>query len=299
MEFPLKYQEPVFRPPSEGKSFLIQVTIGCSNNLCTYCDMYRSKKYSERDIGEIKKEIQKSKEFFDSIGQTPKRFFLCDGDALGADQKLLVETLEELHKYFPKLERVGIYATAQNMLDKSDRELRELVELKLNMAYLGLESGSDKLLKMIVKGNTRNDMIEGSLKIKEAGFKLSVIAMLGLGGEKFRYENITETASIISKISPEYFSFLTTIAIPGTPYHRMASRPSFEPSTVKSLLIEMREILKGIKPQSDILFRANHVSNQYPLGGKLSQDTQKLCAILDQWIEQTPEATYPPVPTSM
>lgn len=261
--------------------------------------MYRSKKYKERDFSEIQKEIIKYKEFFDTIGQSPRRFFLCDGDALGANQNLLVQTLEELHKNFPNLERVGIYATAQNMLDKTTSELEELVALKLNMAYLGLESGSDKLLKMIVKGNTRAEMIEGSLKIKEAGFKLSVIAMLGLGGEKFHDENIEETSSIISKISPEYFSFLTTMAIPGTPYHRMATRPTFKPSTTKQLLVEMRDILAKIQPQNEILFRANHVSNQYPLGGKLPQDTQKLIQTLDQWIDQTPEGTFPPIPSSM
>lgn len=261
--------------------------------------MYRSKKYSERDISDIKAEIAKLKEFFDSFGQSPRRIFLCDGDALGASQELLVSTLKAINATFPKLERVGIYATAQNMLDKTEAELKELVSLKLNMAYLGLESGSDKLLKLIVKGNTRAEMIEGSLKLKASGFKLSIIAMLGLGGEKFRDENIKETASIISQISPEYFSFLTTIAIPGTPYHRMASRPSFEASTCKSLFIEMRDILKDIKPSGKILFRANHVSNQYPLGGELPRDTQEICSVLDSWISATPENTYPPIPSSM
>lgn len=299
MNFPIKYSEPIFRPPSEGKSVLIQLTIGCSNNLCTYCDMYRSKSYSERKIEDIKTEISQLKSYFDGVGQSPKRFFLCDGDALGADQSLLVETLKALNNTFPNLERVGIYATAQNMLDKSDVELKQLVDLKLNMAYLGLESGSDKILKLIVKGNTRQDMIEGSLKLKKSGFKLSIIAMLGLGGEKFRDENIRETASIISTISPDYFSFLTTIAIPGTPYHRMASRDSFEASTCKSLFIEMRDIVKDINPANKILFRANHVSNQYPLGGELPRDSKQICEVLDSWIVATPEGTYPPIPSSM
>lgn len=299
MNFPIKYQEPIFRPPSEGRSFLVQVTIGCSNNLCTYCDMYRSKKYKERDFKDISQELRDARDYFRNIGHMPKRIFLCDGDALGASQDLLVQTLKLINELFPNIERIGIYATAQNMLDKSSDELKELVQLKLNMAYLGLESGSDKILKLIVKGNNRADMIEGSLKLKAAGFKLSVIAMLGLGGSKFTQENIKETSSIISTIAPEYFSFLTTIAIPGTPYHRMASRPSFEATTTKELLGEMKSILEGIHPETDIIFRANHVSNQYPLGGVIPRDTPTLVSILKEWISATKEGEYPPIPSSM
>lgn len=261
--------------------------------------MYRSKKYKEREFADISKELRDVAVFYQKLGQSPKRIFLCDGDALGASQDLLVNTLKLINELFPSLERVGIYATAQNMLDKTSTELQELVSLKLNMAYLGLESGSDKLLKLIVKGNTRADMINGSRKLIDSGFKLSIIAMLGLGGEKYRGENIKETASIMSEISPHYFSFLTTIAIPGTPYHRMATRPSFEASTCKSLFFEMREILSKLKPQNNILFRANHVSNQYPIGGVLPKDSEAICKTLDSWIEQTPEGTYPPIPASM
>ena len=142
-------------------------------------------------------------------------------------------------------------------------------------------------------------MITGSLKLKAAGFKLSIIAMLGLGGVKYIDENIQETASIISTISPEYFSFLTTIAIPGTPYYRMASRPSFKATTTKDLLIEMKSILEGIQPENNIIFRANHVSNQYPLGGVLPRDSKELTNLLDDWISSTPEGEYPPRPASM
>lgn len=261
--------------------------------------MYRSKKYKERELSEIKEELIQVAEFYKKLGTSPRRIFLCDGDALGASQELLVGTLKTINDLFPNLERVGVYATAQNMLDKSEAQLAELVSLKLNMAYLGLESGSDKLLKLIVKGNTREEMINGSRKLIDSGFKLSIIAMLGLGGEKYRNENIEETASVISEISPHYFSFLTTIAIPGTPYHRMASRPSFEPSTCKSLLFEMREILSKLNPKNEILFRANHVSNQYPIGGVLPRDSEAICKTLDTWIQQTPEGTYPPIPASM
>ena len=297
--FPIKYKEPIFRPPSEGKSFLIQVTIGCSNNMCTYCDMYRSKSYSERDFDDIERELVESKLYFDKTGYSPKRIFLCDGDALGAGQVLLVKTLKKINELFPKLERVGVYATAQNMLDKTKEELEELVSLKLNMAYLGLESGNDKILHMIVKKNTQKDMIEGSQKLIDAGFKLSIIAMLGIGGQKLSKEHIRDTAYVVSKISPHYFSFLTTMAIPGTPYHKMVERGSIQPLTCNELFYEMRSIINDIQPSRNILFRANHVSNQFPLGGTLPRDQQSICRVLDEWIESTPKGTFPPMPASM
>lgn len=297
--FPIKYKEPVFRPPSEARSLLIQVTIGCSNNMCTYCDMYRSKKYRERDFNDIEQELRASKLYFDQAGYKPKRIFLCDGDALGASMKLLVETLELINELFPDLDRVGIYATAQNMIDKSEAELKQLAKLKLNMAYLGLESGNDKILHMIVKKNTRTDMILGSQKLMRSGFKLSIIAMLGIGGEDLSEEHVKDTASIIGGISPQYFSFLTTMALKGTPYFTMVERGKIKPLTCKKLFIEMKEMLSLIKPKNNILFRANHVSNQYPLGGTLPNDSDEIIKTLENWITQTPEKTYPPMPTSM
>jgi radical SAM superfamily enzyme YgiQ (UPF0313 family) len=297
--YPIKYKEPVFRPPSEARSFLVQLTIGCSNNMCTYCDMYRSKSYYERPFHEIEKELIESKEYFDKINHRPKRIFLCDGDALGASQSLLVKTLNLINKLYPDLDRVGVYATAQNMLDKSEAQLKELVSLKLNMAYLGLESGNDKILHMIVKKNTRDDMIKGSLKLKKAGFKLSIIAMLGIGGKEKSEEHITDTSSIINIIKPNYFSFLTTMAIPGTPYAKMIDRKKILPLSCKELFMEMKRIISKIESEEKILFRANHVSNQFPLGGTLPHDKEKLLGVIENWILGTPEDTYPELPSQM
>lgn len=296
---PIQYNTPIFRPPSEAQSILIQVTIGCSNNMCTYCDMYRSKKYRVREISEIKDEIINLKNYFEQAGITPRRFFLCDGDALGAPFNILKETLLQLNASFPGLERVGIYATAQNMLDRSPEELKTLVQLKCSIAYLGLESGADEVLHRIVKRNTQADMIEGSLKLIQSGFKLSVIAMLGIGGRELSGKHVKETINVISKISPHYFSFLTTMAIEGTPYFRQVTKGTIQELTAKEMFVEMRDILNGIKPNRDIIFRANHVSNQYPLGGILPQDQERLINTLDQWIEQTPEGVYPPKPSTM
>jgi radical SAM superfamily enzyme YgiQ (UPF0313 family) len=261
--------------------------------------MYRSKSYKEREFKDIEKELRDSKIYFDKVGHLPNRIFLCDGDALGASMELLVSTLELINELFPELDRIGIYATAQNMLDKSEADLKKLASLKLNMAYLGLESGNDQILHMIVKRNTREDMILGSKRLIESGFKLSIIAMLGIGGEDLSKEHVKDTASIINAISPHYFSFLTTMALEGTPYFKMVERGRIKPLTCKKLFIEMRDMLKIINPESSILFRANHVSNQYPLGGTLPHDSDNIVNTLEKWISQTPEGTYPPMPSSM
>ncbi len=299
-DFPIEYDEPVFRPPSEGRSFLLQVTIGCSHNLCTYCNMYRSKKYRERSLEEIELEIKNTYEYFQRLNYFPKKVFFCDGDALGASTELLLGALKLVNHYFPSVERVGVYATAQNMLDKSREELELLKQNKLSIAYLGMESGSDQVLHRIVKGNTAADMVSGCEKLHLSGWDISIIGMLGIGGRKFTQEHVSETAALISKISPKFFSLLTTVAVSGTPLKRMVEKGNFDMLTSRELTIEMRDILKLIKPSNrEILFRANHVSNQFPLGGRLNRDTATLVETLNAWILEIPEGVYPKTPQHM
>lgn len=296
--FPIKYHEPIFRPPSEGKSLLIQLTYGCSNNLCTYCDMYRSKKYTVRSFDEVKLDIDKAYDFYSKLGYPVKRIFLCDGDALGAPFELLKNVLLYINSKFSQLERVGIYATADNILLKSLAELRTLHSLKLSIAYLGIESGSDEVLKKIVKGNTQTDMIEAGIKIKKAGWKISNMFMLGIAGKNGMDKHIEESAFVINSIKPNYLSFLTTMAIPGTPYYRMVSRPNFKLSTTKDLLFEMKEIVSKLKlsPNDEIVFRANHVSNMVPVRGNLPHDQVQVLDNLEHWYQNCPENLYPELP---
>lgn len=295
-EPPITYEPPVFRPPSEWKSLLIQLTIGCSNNKCTYCDMYRSKTYRVRPTEDIIRDLEKCA----SAGQSPDKIFLCDGDALGAPMEVLEKTLDAIKRLFPDARRVGIYATAENILEKTEEELKLLSSKNLTIAYLGLESGDDKVLHMIVKGNTADEMREASLKIKSCGFKLSTIAMLGVGGQKYSRQHVENTAKMLSATAPQFFSFLTTFSVPGTPYHKMIERGSIQPLTSKELLIEMHDIIELSSFElNPIIFRANHVSNAHPLGGTLPRDKDKILETLKQWIAATPEGVYPEAPARM
>ncbi len=296
---PIHYEPPVFRPPSEGRSLLIQVTIGCSNNKCTYCDMYRSKSYRVRPIAEILADLKKAAIYYQTCKISPNKIFFCDGDALGAPMDILVVALDYINSNFPDIRTIGIYATAENILNKTEEELKLLASKKLNIAYLGLESGDDKVLHMIVKGNSASEMLEASLKIRNCGFKLSTIAMLGVGGQKYSKQHVLNTAKIIGETSPDFFSFLTTFAVPGTPYSKMIERGLITPLTSKELLQEMHDILELAEFKSNsVIFRANHVSNPHPVGGVLPKDTQKTLKTIKEWIEQTPADVYPEAPLS-
>lgn len=258
--------------------------------------MYRSKTYRVRSLEDIKNDLQKCAE----SGMSPDKIFLCDGDALGAPMEVLVETLDTINEVFPDVRRVGIYATAENILEKTEEELKLLASKKLTIAYLGLESGDDQVLHMIVKGNTAKDMVDASLKIKSCGFKLSTIVMLGVGGRKYTRQHIEETAKVLSQTNPEFFSFLTTFSVPGTPYHTMVERGLIEPLTSKELLIEMHDILeKSTFELNPVIFRANHVSNAHPLGGTLPKDKESILQTIEEWISNTPEGIYPTPPDRM
>jgi len=297
---PINYHEPIFRPPSEAKSLLIQVTIGCSNNKCTYCDMYRSKKYSVRSLNQVMNDLNIAKAHFDRIGIFPDKVFLCDGDALGAPFEFLSMILDNINILFPNLRRIGVYATADNILKKSERELEELYKKKLSIAYLGLESGDDQVLHKIVKGNTSQEMIQASKKIKNAGFQLSTIVMLGVGGQELSGQHTVQTAKILGQTSPHFLSFLTTFAVPGTPYHKMIERKIISPLFSKELLQEMYDIIEQTHfTSTPVIFRANHVSNMYPLSGTLPRDKEKILNKISQWIAETPNNTYPIPPSQM
>ena len=207
----LNYDYPLYRPPSEAKSLIFQVTLGCSFNECSFCDMYRSKEYSERPWEEVKMEIDMMAK------QEPeaKKIFLADGDALNLSTDYMIKIVKYIYEKFPQLERVSCYAMPMNLLKKTPEELKKMYDAGLTMLYLGIESGSDIVLKKVTKGATSQTIIRACRKAIDAGYTLSCMVILGLGGKTYTKEHIEGTAEVLSAVSPNYAAALTLIIEPG------------------------------------------------------------------------------------
>ena len=271
----LKYEEPVFRPPSEGDSFILQVTIGCSWNHCTYCAMYRHKEYRVRPLELIQQEIE-----LVAKSAAPRRIFLGDGDALAADTDYLIKVLELLQLHFPKLQRVSCYATARNLLEKSEEELASLRKLGLSLLYMGPESGDDIVLKRIAKGANFAEHVEAARRAHQAEIKLSLIFLLGAGGIERSQEHAEASADLCSAMNSRYASLLTLTVVPQAPLQRLVDRGKFELPTPKRLMQEMRIFVDRARPTNTV-FRSNHASNYLPIEGRLPRDREQLIAIID------------------
>ena len=261
------YDEPLFRPPSEAQSLIFQITIGCSQNRCTFCGMYRMKTFRVRPLAEIAAEIAAV-----PAHHRPhiRRVFLADGDALAYPQAGLAGILTLLAAAFPNLTRVGAYASPASLEGKSAAELAALREQKLRILYFGLESGDAATLAAIRKGFTPAQMLEQCRKARGAGLKLSITAILGLAGRARSLEHARATGRWITALSPEYFSLLTLFT-----RHNDAFLRSIEPLSRGGILEEARELLAHLAPQHTIL-RSNHVSNFLELAGSYPKDRERL-----------------------
>ena len=206
----------IIRPPSEARSFLLPVTIGCSHNKCTFCGTYLGVKFRVRPLEDIKHDIDETAQ---NYSWSVRRVFLENGDALICPQPRLVEVLKHLNRRFPRLERVGTYATPQSALTKSIDELKELNQLGLKIAYLGIETGYEELLQKVRKGATYDQIVEAGRKLKQAGITLSVTVILGLGGVDGSEKHALETARILSDIDPDFAGALTIMLLPETPLY--------------------------------------------------------------------------------
>jgi radical SAM superfamily enzyme YgiQ (UPF0313 family) len=276
----MRYVGNIFRPPSEADSLLIQATIGCSHNRCSFCAMYRDKQFRVRPVEHVLEDITLARGY---LGPGVRRVFLCDGNALILPLRYLVTILTALEQHFPDLQRVGLYANARDILHKSDEHLRILVEHKLSIFYLGMESGSDRILALADKGSTRDEMVSAVQKAMAAGMKSSVIYLVGLGGRSLWQENAVESGGAVSAMNPNYLSALTVTVVPGTPLARQVRTGEFELPQPEELTRELRLFIEKTNVRATV-FRSNHASNYVPLAGRLPKDKTRLMDELDQAI---------------
>ncbi len=274
---PLAYDMPLFRPPSEANSLIIQATIGCSHNRCQFCAMYKMKRFRIRSFEEIEVDINDAAR----VWPDATRIFLADGDALIIKTAVLIKILKLLHFKFPLLERVTLYANPGNLLIKSEDELRELRENGLKILYYGVESGDDALLKRVAKGATPGQMIEGCRKATNAGLELSVTVLLGLGGKSGSRGHILKTAELCSKIGPRYIGALTLMLGPFEETFGKNVGEGWQPIDKKQSLQELRLLVENLNVRNCI-FRSNHASNYLPIGGTLTQDREQMLELIDR-----------------
>ncbi len=281
----MRYEEPVFRPPSEAFSLIIQATIGCSWNRCTFCGMYKMKKFRVRDLDEVKEDLKMAKDVYGNV----RRLFLADGNALAADTDFLLEVAGFANSLFD-LERISCYATPQDMLEKSRSELKALRKAGIKLLYVGIESGDDVILENIRKGVTSEEIRDACLKAHECGFDLSVTVLTGIGGKERSYENARNTARLLNGISPKYTGVLTYMPVPNTPlYHKIKRGEFLLPNAIENLL-ELRWMVERL--EASTIFRCNHASNYLPLKGTLPDDKDKLLKAIDYAITH-PEVLKP------
>ena len=272
-----EYDYPLYRPPSEAYSLIIQATLGCSQNKCTFCSMYKSKKFTIKPLEQIKKEI----DFFRIYVKKAERIFLADGDALIMPMKILKEIFIYINEKFPEAERISLYGSPKSILLKTPEELLELKNLGLGLIYLGIESGSDKILSSVKKGVSREEIIAAGKKVKKVGIPLSVTAIAGLGGKENSIEHAVETASLISEINPDYFGVLTLMLEEGTKLLEEYKKGNFIPLSSSEILEETKLMIKNINVKEKCIFRSNHASNYVSLKGTLPYEKENILKTID------------------
>ncbi len=272
----MRYEGKLYRPPSEADALIVQATIGCSWNRCTYCDMYREKAFRVRALAEVLEDLDQAAAAF---GDDVEKLFVADGDALVLPIDHWMPILQRARRLFPRLRRVSAYAMARNVLEKSDAELLELREAGLALLYVGPESGDDATLRRIAKGDDAAQHVEAATRARAAGIDLSVIVLLGIASERWR-EHASATAALVTAMDPAFFSALTVTVVPDTPLAKLARTGRFSVPPVPDLLRELRVLVSEAAP-TDATFRTNHASNHLPLGGRLPCDRARIVATID------------------
>lgn len=274
----MKYEGVVYRPPSEARSLIVQVTIGCAHNRCTFCNMYKAKNFRIRRMEEIMADLQEAREAY---GRYVERVFLADGDALIMKTEDLLMILQTVRAWFPGVNRVSSYGTAQDILRKSEAELRALREAGLGIVYVGAESGDNQILEYIQKDVTAEQVIAAGQKLKRCGIQTSVTLISGLGGRERVEEHALSCAKLISAMNPEYASFLTLRLYEGTPMYADVVEGRFKRITPDEIADEMTLFLDHVDSPGTV-FRTNHASNYVILAGNLNEDIPQMKETLEE-----------------
>ncbi|WP_375749055.1 radical SAM protein [Vibrio sp. HN007] len=277
----MRYEGNIYRPPPEADAYILQCTVGCSYNKCTYCSMYKDVRYRVRTIEELREDIQVAKKTF---GSRVEKVFLSDGDAISLSTNMLLEILSELYSAFPKLSHVSTYAGPQSTLSKTRKELRQLRKAGLTMAYLGVESGSDEVLEAARKGVTAEEMLEAGGNIVKSGIKLVAMVMVGLGGSgELSKIHAKKTACLINQMKPYLLGTLTTVPIEGTVLHRQVVKGDFKLLDPYEVLEEMKILLEHIELE-DLYVDGTHASNLLSIKGTLKENKSEMLASISKYL---------------
>ncbi len=280
------YVEPIYRPPSEAGSLLIQATIGCASAAqghCYFCGSWLidrqipAKKFKVRPAKDVMQDLD---EALEQTGPGVRRIFLLDSNAMIMRAGQLEKISNHAYTLFPALERVSVYACANDILRKSDEDLKRIRQSGISLLYIGLESGSEAILEMHNKGVTAEDTVRACSRAVEAGFEISITVILGLGGRKQSLAHARDTGSILSRIRPHYLGALTLMVVPGLPVEEWISRGEFELLSQEEIIDELEVVLEHLETDREIVFRTNHASNYLPLGGTLPRDKARLLKII-------------------
>jgi radical SAM superfamily enzyme YgiQ (UPF0313 family) len=285
----MRYEEPVFRPPSEANSFLIQATIGCPHNKCTFCGMYKMKKFRVRPLAEIKEDIAFAAQVY---GNRVRTVFLPDGNTIFMKTAQLIDVCETLGKAFPKLERITTYGAAKFLVLKTVNELKALHAAGLKRIHAGLESGDDETLTYIKKGATAVECIEAGRRVKEAGMELSEYVLVGIGGRARWRQHAVESARVLNAIEPDFVRLRTYVPVPNAPIFKDIEESKFELPSPHEALRETRLLVESLTCRTLLL--SDHISNNANVEGQLPRDRDSMLNRLDTALAMD-ESCFSPV----
>lgn len=285
----MKYEGAIYRPPSEAYSLILQVSVGCSHNKCTFCGSFKDKKFRVKSFEEIKEDVDEAKQYARYV----KKVFLADGDALIIPQKRLLPIVELVKESFPKLERIGVYGNVKSILKKPVEDLKKLKELGVGILYLGVESGDQVTLDNVCKGTTLDKMEQAARRVKEAGITLSVTVLLGLGGVERSKIHAEETGKFLSRIDPEYIGALSIIVVPGTALANDIEKGVFQVPDPYMLLEELAIMIQNTNVTHSF-FASNHASNYLPIKVWLPEDKDRAVQAINRVLSRRDPALLRP-----